>query len=357
MRLLEAIFGNGRRCKDLKFRRRVLYGLEGAMYWSGAAGSYVKLCKVRGAIILMYHSVALAGESRWINPQNRTSVARFTKQMRFLARHRRVVAMSELVDLLEHGKTPRAGTVVLTFDDGYLDNLLVAAPILESLRLAAILYLPTGYVGRKEAQWIDELYMMFMTASRPQLELDGPVSRRFDLREVGDRRAAYRELSKCLISSLPDQREKILSAVSDQLRPAHNPPRLTMNWDDVRRMRKKFPNFEIGVHTAEHIDLTTHDGDIARKELRRCIEDVERELGERPKHFAFPYSRSSAPTRKLVRELGLRSAVAMGSDVVITAKSDRCALSRIEAPRSMTLFRFFTSGAYPGLPRALVGTA
>ncbi len=343
--------------EGLKFRRRVLYGLEGAMYWSGAAGAYVKLRKVRGAIILMYHSVARAGESRWIDPQNRTAVAMFSRQMAFLARHRRVVAMSELLDLLERGKTPRAGTVVLTFDDGYLDNLLVAAPILDSLRLAAILYLPTGYVGRSEAQWIDELYTMFMTASRPQLELDGPVSRRFDLREVGGRRVAYSELTKCLISSLPDQRRQILSGVSDQLRPTHRPPQLTMNWDDVRQMRKEFPNFEIGVHTAEHLDLTTHDGDIARQELRRCIEDVERELGERPKHFAFPYSRSSAPTRKLVRELGLRSAVAMGSDVVVTARSDCCALSRIEAPRSMTLFRFFTSGAYPGLPQALVGRA
>lgn len=327
------------------------------MYWSGVGAAFIRVTDLAGAVVLMYHSIPQAGESRWIDPQNCTSVARFTKQMRFLARHRRVIAMVELLDLFQRGKSPRAGTVVLTFDDGYLNNLEVAAPILDALRLPAICYLPTAYVTRGEAQFIDQLFTMFSTASHHELRSEDLVPGCFDLRQPVERTEVYRALANQLTTALPNERKWILGRVSEELQATHRPPRLTMTWDDVRRMRREFPSFEVGVHTAEHIDLRTHAGDIAREDIQRCIADFERELGDQPKHFAFPYNRSPESSRRLVRELGLRSAVTSGRDILVTAASDRFGLPRIQAPHSMTLFRLRTSGACPRLPRALVSRA
>ena len=55
----------------------------------------------------------------------------------------------------------------ITFDDGYRDNLTVAAPILEKYRLPATLFLATGYVERGETQWSDTLHWL-LAAGRPQ---------------------------------------------------------------------------------------------------------------------------------------------------------------------------------------------
>ena len=80
-----------------------------------------------------------------------------------------------------------------------------------------------------------------------------------------------------------------------------------------------------------------------------------RELGGRPAHFAFPYNRSTERVRRLVQQAGLRSAVASGHCGPVDSRSDPFFLPRTAAPRSMTLLRFMTSGAYPGLPNSLIG--
>ena len=48
-------------------------------------------------------------------------------------------------------------TVVVTFDDGYVDNLLWAKPILERFDIPATIFVTTGYVEDKRPFWWDEL--------------------------------------------------------------------------------------------------------------------------------------------------------------------------------------------------------
>ena len=52
---------------------------------------------------------------------------------------------------------PLSRSVVITFDDGYRDNLLVAKPILEEHGLPATVFVTTGYVGSNRDFWWDEL--------------------------------------------------------------------------------------------------------------------------------------------------------------------------------------------------------
>lgn len=56
-----------------------------------------------------------------------------------------VVRLSEQVRARREGK-PTRGTLSITFDDGYLDNYAVAAPILQDLGLTATFFVTTGFV-------------------------------------------------------------------------------------------------------------------------------------------------------------------------------------------------------------------
>lgn len=256
-----------------------------------------------GAVILMYHSVADEAEARFVEPGNRIAPAAFERQMAFLAAHRRVVALSALVDDIARGLTPPAGTVCITFDDGYRDNLTIAAPILAQHRLPATLFLATGLVERGENQWSDTLYS---------------VSRK-------------KHLHASLMEASHAERVAMLAG-----------PRLTMNWDEVRELVRRYPLFEIGGHTRDHIDLRRHGGAAARAEIAGCAADIERELGLQPRHFSFPYARWSAETRAMVIDAGWRSAVGMGERMRIGARSDRFAMPRVQAPRSTTQLWFQT---------------
>jgi DNA-binding CsgD family transcriptional regulator len=122
--------------------------------------------------------------------------------MRFLARRRRVVSLSTLAEALEADADLPAGSVVLTFDDGYLSNLTVAAPILQKYGLPATFLLPTGYVRRGQVQWADRLYGLFQARTTPRLRVSG---KDMDLRDPRRERDAYREASTALLTAAPNR--------------------------------------------------------------------------------------------------------------------------------------------------------
>jgi peptidoglycan/xylan/chitin deacetylase (PgdA/CDA1 family) len=325
--------------------------LGAALHWSGAARAFVLAAQPTGAIILMYHSVAQDEAARFIAPQNRIAPALFARQMAFLAQRRRVVPLSLLVEDIVRGKSPAAGTVCITFDDGYLDNLTIAAPVLEKHRLPATLFLATGYVARAETQWADMLHWLFAHAGSRTLSLPARGLRRVNLAARNDRAAAYRLLHDHLLEAGHEQRTQLLGELAGQLAPAVKPPRLTLDWDEVRALRRRYPLFEVGGHTRDHIDLARHGGEAARLQITGCADDLRRELGMPPGHFSFPYARWCAETRAAVIAGGWTSAVGMGdgmgSGMRIAAGADRFAMPRLDAPPTMTQLGFKTSGAYP----------
>jgi peptidoglycan/xylan/chitin deacetylase (PgdA/CDA1 family) len=338
-------------------KRAMLQGLQSTLSMSGLAALYVRLRGICGATILMYHSVAREPESAWVDPRYHVDPETFEAQMSFLSRHRKVVSMPDLVEAIEGGRDLPAGSVALTFDDGYLDNLTVAAPILSKYGFPATLYLASAYVSRAENQWIDRLFGLFRSRTRQELLFEGDSSSRFDLSDPEQERTAYRTACKILLEGSLDRRIRCFEEIDRRLSPESSGPRLTLNWDEVRDLVRRFPRFEIGAHTSNHIDLPGNEGDLAEKEISGCTEEIRRELGQRPQHFSFPYNRWNPVSKDRVRRNGYRSAVGSGTDYLITRKSDPYALPRIDSGLSLRRLNFVTSGAYPGLTLSLVGQA
>jgi|HubBroStandDraft_1064217.scaffolds.fasta_scaffold55747_1 peptidoglycan/xylan/chitin deacetylase (PgdA/CDA1 family) len=72
--------------------------------------------------------------------------AKFEAFCRFFRKYARVVPLSEQVAACREGKD-MSGTVSITFDDGYLDNFEVAAPILHRLQMPATFFITSGFIG------------------------------------------------------------------------------------------------------------------------------------------------------------------------------------------------------------------
>jgi peptidoglycan/xylan/chitin deacetylase (PgdA/CDA1 family) len=101
--------------------------------------------KREGIVVLMYHRV------NDTLPANDLSVpvAKFREQMEYLRKNCEVVGISALI--CEGRKTKDEGRkkqkVVITFDDGYMDNYVNAYPVLKELGLPATIFLVTGMIG------------------------------------------------------------------------------------------------------------------------------------------------------------------------------------------------------------------
>jgi peptidoglycan/xylan/chitin deacetylase (PgdA/CDA1 family) len=323
------------------------------LYWSGAAWAFEKVTHPTGAVILMYHSVADEEVAKFIDPPNHFRSAEFERQMAFLSGNRKVVSLTELLAQLDAGKVPSAGTVCITFDDGYLDNLTVAAPILEKYKLPATLYLPTAYIDRGETHWADIVHQLFRFRTRDQLTMP-LLGISANLADKMQRMSAYKLLHGPLLTSLYSDRQALLAEVREQLQPSQEGPRLTMNWDEIRELGQRFPLFSIGGHSQCHVDLSAYGGQYAHDEIEGCKRSIQQKLGIDPQHFSFPYSRWSTETKSLVEQCGWKSAVGDGHGVLVGLESDRFVLPRLSTPVSMTDLRFKTCGSFPGV-YALLG--
>ena len=99
--------------------------------------------------VLVYHTISAPPEP--LPGEIDISGERFTRQLQWLSRWRRVVRLEETLS--------GAGTrsVAITFDDGYRDNLTVALPLLEKFGLPMTLFVAAGFVGGKGYLAAEEL--------------------------------------------------------------------------------------------------------------------------------------------------------------------------------------------------------
>lgn len=91
--------------------------------------------------VLMYHHVGNKKGLVTLSPEI------FRRQMKWLAKSGwKTLSSSDLEYFYNGGRIPRK-SVVLTFDDGYLDNWLQVFPILSEFNLNAHIFLITGLIG------------------------------------------------------------------------------------------------------------------------------------------------------------------------------------------------------------------
>jgi len=111
------------------------------IYWS-LAGFFLPIKP--GAVILAYHSVANNNAFFTVTPEV------FEKHMKFLREnHWNIIPLTTLVSYVIDLKKIPQKTVVITFDDAYVDFIDNALPILETYEIPATVFVPTKLVGKK----------------------------------------------------------------------------------------------------------------------------------------------------------------------------------------------------------------
>jgi peptidoglycan/xylan/chitin deacetylase (PgdA/CDA1 family) len=121
-----------------RFRKCILAALAASLL----LGTLLTWAPV-GVPILAYHMVSADQEMYSIDPQD------FDEQMAYLASNGyTTVSLQTLSDGFAGKVSLPAKPVVITFDDGYADNVLTALPILEKHSMGATVFVIAGQVGQ-----------------------------------------------------------------------------------------------------------------------------------------------------------------------------------------------------------------
>jgi peptidoglycan/xylan/chitin deacetylase (PgdA/CDA1 family) len=256
-----------------------------------------------GVAILGYHRVHTASPDPLelsVHPD------RFEAQLAVIKRLARPTSLTDAIAALEQGIVlPRA--VVMTFDDGYVDNLHTVLPLLERYEVPATVFVTSGNRGGEF--WWDALARAF----RPGGQVD-----------IHQMAAHFQTLDDAA-------RERALREITTSGTPANGQPvHRTLTEAELRELAAS-PWIEIGAHTVTHRSLPQLDARQQHDEIAGSRNVLEQLIDRPVTTFAYPHGRLTDETIALVRQAGYRAACTSVLDVA-RPRSTLFALPRLWAP-------------------------
>lgn len=231
-------------------------------------------------LILTYHRVLVEADP--LLPSE-PDIGLFREQMSYLARYCQVLPLPEAVARLQAGTLPRRA-VCVSFDDGYANNAHVALPVLEELGLKATFFVATGYLDGG-CMWNDAVIETLRRFTGSELDLRAVGLGRYELPDIGARRAAINQLLNQLKYRPLDERTKVAAAIAGYAE-VILPADLMMSSTDVRLLYEK--GMDVGGHTVNHPILARIADDVAWREIVDGRDALTRITGAVPRTFAYP---------------------------------------------------------------------
>jgi glycosyltransferase involved in cell wall biosynthesis/peptidoglycan/xylan/chitin deacetylase (PgdA/CDA1 family) len=302
------------------------------------------------ALILMYHRVAECGGDPWslcVSPE------RFAQHLEVLRKHTYPMCLQEFVANFANDNIPQR-TVVVTFDDGYADNLANAKPLLEHYDIPATVFLTTGYLGENREFWWDEIErLLLQPGTLPKILKLNIIGTSYEW-DLGDaayyreehwqrdrfwkaekvapsrRHALYTVLWRLLQQLRESERQDVLNQLrtwayaTAAARPTHRP----LSLEEVVALGDG-ELVEIGAHTVTHPILSDLSLELQYEEVQKSKSRVEEILGCPVRSFAYPYGAYKSALVSLVKEAGFSCACSTLSSVV-RRHTDRFQLPRVE---------------------------
>lgn len=235
--------------------------------------------------VLMYHHINHhKGDMVTITPEA------FEGQMEYLYRAGyRTLKIAELIAYINNGLTLTQKAVVVTFDDGWLDNYMYAFPILKKYKINATVFLITNRV------------------------------------ENASQNAAK------IPSFIPTHEE------SKSLIEKGEPHKVVLRWNLIKEMSDT-GLIEFYSHTKSHAKCDSLPEKELAEELKESREIIEKRLGIPCPYFCWPYGKYNDPALTAAKEAGYK-AIFTTNHGVAQRGSDPFAINRIIVKDNIAWFK------------------
>ena len=312
-------------------RKREL--LARGLLWTGATVLLSLLQERDSLLVLNYHRIGNPDSDLFDPGVFSATAEEFNDQIAWLKRHASLVSLEEALGFLDgtlKEKTRRC-RVLITFDDGYLDNYNVAFPILRWHDVQAVFFLVTGMVGSSMVPWWDHIAYLIRTARRRQFSLHNPAEMAVDIDGHGLTKSlqAILKLYKRTENSYPVRFIGELEEESKGKCVPHTVRRF-LSWDEARGMNAG--GMAIGSHTHSHSVLSQLPLDQQHEELSRSRAILKEQLGIEADVLAYPVGARTSftnQTQTAARDAGYRAAFSFYGGTNLPGKTSLYDLSRI----------------------------
>ena len=333
--------------KARSFNDRLAEGLARV----GAIGLLESFPRKPQLMVINYHRI---GDSTMTNLDPgvfSTDSNGLDEQIKALRRRFTFISPSEALDVIDGTVTPKEPLLLLTFDDGYRDNLTQAYPVLASHGLKAIFFIVTSYLESPQIPWWDRLASLVraIALTNRSTIISLPNSKSLDIsrhdlqgsiKQVLEHYKAISSTDQPVFEAklqslvIPDDpRDKALDysglggiRASDM--------DLMMTWEDLKALHAA--GMTIGAHSHTHRILSSLDKASQNDEIRSSKRILESYLTSRVDFLAYPDGRRetfNSETMREAQEAGFRSAFSFYGGTNLAGDIRPFDIRRISIPR------------------------
>jgi peptidoglycan/xylan/chitin deacetylase (PgdA/CDA1 family) len=241
----------------------------------------------RKVLVLCYHGVVAAPQKDRFRYATTVGAAEFEEHMDALRQFFHPISLSDLLHWYEGSQALPDNPVLVTFDDGYRNNLSLAASVLRRRQIPCVFHVTAAYIGTRRVLWPDEVITRVMDWPHATIPTPDDAAAPLPLDKTARRGLAQRWKEQCkhirwekLEAYLERLRQVPADLEEDEERYGF------LGWDEVRDLQRQ--GFEIGSHTMEHPILTQTSPDRLAWELKESKRRIEAETGAPCLAIAYP---------------------------------------------------------------------
>ena len=298
----------------------------------------------------MYHRISEPDLDPWglsVSPSH------FAEQLDVINKYFYPLSMQEFLGHLQRGRVPNR-SIVVTFDDGYVDNLLHAKPLLERSEVPATVFLVTEAIVEERNFWWDKLERAMLQPGMLPDWLELRVNGNTYEWHLGDARQyslqdRQNDRQRRPWDALPGTRLAFFYLIWQRLLELSNTERLEVSdaicaWagmsnDSRRKDRALFKDevnvlgegglIELGAHTMTHPSLKILSRLQQMEEISGSKAQLENIIGRPVTSFSYPHGEYSLETVEFVQRAGFYGACTTNFQCV-RAGADQFQLPRFQ---------------------------
>ncbi|SEF72721.1 polysaccharide deacetylase family protein [Parabacteroides chinchillae] len=293
--------------------------------------------------VIFYHGVDFAenNHSLHINPDI------FEQEIAFLSKHYEVISIHEYENRFRNNQF-NGKEIVVTFDDGYKNNLTIAAPILKSLNIPFTVFISTNHIENGNYFPTTIARMIIRNNNLSFVKIDC-LKLKAELKNNMQREA----ICDAVIHILKHSNIRLVNEICHQLieNISHDEYEelchfhkieAPMNWEDVIKLHTEY-NCTIGSHCKDHFICNIYQTEEETKtQLKGSKQIIEEKLHASCDYLAYPngiYNKGdvTAYAQHTAKEAGYKLAFTTVTDR-LSAKSNPMLMPRCAARFEMDDF-------------------
>lgn len=295
--------------------------------------------------ILMVHGVMDTEDpTPWVPLRPQLSRRTLEGTLRRLSKYYRFVSLEDAVAMLSGKRIMQPHSVVLTFDDGYRNNLTHALPILRRYQVPAAFFIATGHIDQRKPFWFDRLDYALQYAAvdgrqvmigKTTISLQAYNRHALQRSYKGLRDAAkgidrpdhemVRELENLAASLERECGRKLADVFADDDWSA------LLTWQEMKSHVEHDITF--GSHTVDHVRLGLVDDETSSAQLMQSKEVIQQQLGHPCRYLCYPSGSFTPQVARRAQECGYEAALT-SEDGTNKVGDDPMTLRRLTFPET-----------------------